>query len=120
MSIIKDLLEADINLPKDDFSVEKDDPNVQLSFEHALHTDLQKVVETLSGINNKLNNKKLFDEMKKLYEPTKTMSGDKVNDLNLYFSINVNNPIHTIYTEIETAIMSIKQLMQDIQTLSKI
>lgn len=116
MSIIKKILEADINLNKDQYSTTNDDSTVPLNFEHALFLDLKKMLETLSVINNKLNNPQLHNEVNKLYSKAHNF------DINLHFEPidGHENPIKVLHNDINMAADTIKNILNDIKELNKL
>jgi len=117
MSLLRDLLEADIELPKDQYQQTQDDPNAQMNFEHSLQQDLQHLVTELSGIVSKLNNKELVANLNNLYSRVDHLPDEKFPALNYHGTSR--SPILTVAGDLNMAIGTIKSLLEDIQTLSK-
>lgn len=123
MELLKNLLEADIELQKDSFKREKDDPNVSLNFEHALVKDLSQMKLILSKMHNKLNNKELLNKVQEMYAKVDDLPPNEQDNIVLYNHIpgrNFKNPILTLAHDLETILKDLENIMEDTTELEKI
>lgn len=123
MNLLRELLEADITLPKDQYQQTKDDPNVAVNFEHALHKDLSQLVVTLKNIQAKLNNEDLLKKVEATYNKVNNLPEEKFPVLNNHDSgrdmSRRYNPLFELSNNLKEAIITATNAIEDLETLSK-